>query len=218
MIEVLRSKAPLEYLSTIKRMEMYVDQMIHQKAAEAIWLLEHQDVLTAGASAKEADLLDKNSFPVIRTGRGGQYTYHGPGQRIIYVMLRLADNEKDLKKYVFNLEQVIINVLQKIGLNGTRKENKVGIWIDDSVLGVESKIAAIGIRVRKWVTYHGIAINIKPNLEGFRCIVPCGIKGYGVTSLETEGFLPSLEEFDALFIQEFTKVFCTRCSEDIRIL
>lgn len=218
MISVFRSKVPLEYQATISRMEAYVDQMIRGEAEDAIWLLEHQDVVTAGASAKAEDLLNKNAFPVVKTGRGGQYTYHGPGQRIIYVMLKLQDNERDLKKFVFKLEQVIINVLQKIGINGTRKENKVGIWIDSSKLNVESKVAALGIRVRKWVTYHGVSFNINSSLEGFRCIVPCGINGFGTTSLEKEGFFLSFEEFDALFINEFEKVFCKRCGEKMGIL
>lgn len=218
MILLFKGTKPLEYEETVNRMEFYVDQIIRGEAEEAIWFLEHQDIITAGSSSKDEDLLDGVAFPVVKTGRGGQYTYHGPGQRIVYLMMKLQEGEKDLKNYVCNLEQVIINVMQKIGIKGARKKNRVGIWIEGSALGVESKIASLGIRVRKWVTYHGLSFNINPNLESFRCIVPCGIKGFGITSLEKEGGGISQEEFDTLFVTEFEKVFSRRCGEDVRIL
>lgn len=151
-------------------------------AAEMIWLLEHPPLYTAGTSAKAVDLLD-NRFPVYEAGRGGQYTYHGPGQRVAYVMLDLKKRQQvtDIKKYVWQLEEWIIRALASFGVAGERRAGRVGIWVTDGLK--ESKVAAVGVRIRHWVTYHGIAINVDPDLSHYAGIVPCGISEHGVTSL-----------------------------------
>jgi lipoyl(octanoyl) transferase len=195
------------YEEAVKAMEERVAQIAAGDAPELVWLVEHPPLYTAGTSAKEADLLEANKFPVYETGRGGEYTYHGPGQRIAYVMLDLKKREQqDIKLYVRNLEQWIINTLAVLHINGERREGRVGIWVDDGY-GNEKKIAAIGIRVRKWVTYHGIAININPNLSHFSGIVPCGIAEYGVTSLQDLGCPAPMACVDEVLKQEFWRVF-----------
>lgn len=180
------SEEPVDYPEAVEFMEKRVAAIRDGTADELVWLLEHPSIYTAGTSAKAEDLLNPK-FPVFETGRGGQYTYHGPGQLIAYVMLDLKkrSQEPDLKKYICNLEQWIINTLEALDIRGERREGRVGIWVDTD--GREEKIAAIGVRVRHWVTYHGISINIDPNLSHFEGIVPCGIQGHGVTSLKALG-------------------------------
>jgi lipoyl(octanoyl) transferase len=195
------------YDEAIRAMEERVAAIVAGDKPELVWLVEHPPLYTAGTSAKVADLLDTKRFPVYNTGRGGEYTYHGPGQRIAYVMLDLKKrNAQDIKLYVANLEQWIINTLAVLGLQGERRTGRVGIWIDDGY-GNEKKIAAIGIRVRKWVTYHGIAININPDLSHFAGIVPCGIAEYGVTSLQNLGSPAPMNCVDEILKQEFGKIF-----------
>ena len=165
-------------------MENHVDSMRHGQAEEEVWLLEHPPVYTAGTSAKAADLLNPQ-FPVIETGRGGEYTYHGPGQLVAYVMLDLRQRQKepDVKHYVWSLEEWIIRSLADLGVTGERRKGRVGIWVMMPD-GSEAKIAAIGVRIRHWITFHGMSININPDLSHFDGIVPCGIANHGVTSLE----------------------------------
>ena len=180
------TKDLVQYSKALEIMEERVAQIIKDQAHEMAWLLEHPSLYTAGTSATKEDLLQDNILPVFQTGRGGKYTYHGPKQRIMYLMLDLKRRAQpahpDLKKYVYNLEQLIIDTLKNFDIEGERKQNRIGIWVTDKN-GIEAKIAAIGIRIKKWVTYHGIAINVDPALEHFNGIVPCGIKEYGITSM-----------------------------------
>ncbi len=186
----------VDYETAISEMEMRVDGIRAGMAEEAVWLLEHPPLYTAGTSAKAEDLLNPR-FPVYQTGRGGQYTYHGPGQRVAYVMIDLKKRqaEPDIKKYVWQLEEWIILTLADFGVKGERRAGRVGIWVTHK--NTENKIAAIGVRVRHWVTYHGISININPNLDHFNGIIPCGIKEFGVTSFEKLCLNHSLKEIDS---------------------
>jgi lipoyl(octanoyl) transferase len=177
------SKEPVPYDQALESMKAHVDKMIKGEAPETIWLLEHPPVYTAGTSAQEQDLLDTERFDVYKVGRGGEYTYHGPGQRIAYIMLDLKKRKlQDLHAYIHLLEECIIQTLAHFNITGERRKGRIGIWVCDD--NNEDKIAAIGVRVRKWVTFHGVAINVNPDLSHFEGIVPCGIKEYGVTSLE----------------------------------
>lgn len=196
----------IDYETAVSNMEKRVEGIRAGTAEEAVWLLEHPPLYTAGTSAKAEDLVNAR-FPVYQTGRGGQYTYHGPGQRVAYVMLDLKKRqvEPDIKKYVWQLEEWIIQTLAELGVQGERREGRVGIWVvhDDT----ESKIAAIGVRVRHWVTYHGISININPDLSHFNGIIPCGITDFGVTSLEKLRLNHSMGEVDSGLEQHFRGVF-----------
>lgn len=164
-------------------------------AAELVWLLEHPPLVTAGTSAVAAELLEPARFPVHRAGRGGKFTYHGPGQRTAYAVLDLSRRRRDLRWYVQNLEEWLIRTLAAFGVQGERRDRRIGIWV---VMpdGRECKIGAIGVRVRRWVAYHGIALNVAPNLEHFSAIVPCGISEHGVTSLADLGIAATLAEVD----------------------
>lgn len=193
---------PVEYDQAVEKMEERVAAIRAGTAPELIWLLEHPPLYTAGTSAKAADLLHPR-FPVHESGRGGEYTYHGPGQRVVYVMLDLKkrQQEPDIKQYVFNLEQLIINSLQAFDIQGKRIPGRVGIWVGDK------KIAALGVRVRHWVTYHGISINVSPDLAHFDGIVPCGIADAGVTSFADLEQEISMNELDAVLQREFSHIF-----------
>jgi lipoyl(octanoyl) transferase len=189
-------------------MEVRVEAIRHGAADELVWLVEHPPLYTAGTSAKPNDLLDADRFPVHETGRGGQYTYHGPGQRVAYAMIDLRERGQDLRAYVRGLEAWVIETLSTFGINGERRDGRVGIWVAHSD-GREDKIAAIGVRVRHWVTYHGISINVSPDLNHFSGIVPCGIgeEHLGVTSLADLGIDASMEDVDSALKACFTKVF-----------
>ncbi|MFV9876094.1 MAG: lipoyl(octanoyl) transferase LipB [Rickettsiales endosymbiont of Dermacentor nuttalli] len=204
------SSKPILYEQALHKMEVRVKEIQDGIAQEMVWLLEHYPVYTAGTSANHNDLLNPHILPVMNTGRGGQYTYHGPGQRIAYVMLNLKkrakDKAPDLKEYIKNLEQWLINSLQHLGIKGERRSNRVGIWVKNHA-GQEEKIAAIGVRVSKWVTYHGIALNINPEMSYFNSIVPCGIKDYGVTSMKELGLNYELSQIDQILQNEFSKIF-----------
>ncbi len=201
-MQIIRSNELVDYPSALSFMENRVDAIIEGTAENTLWLLEHPPLYTSGTSAKISDLLQPE-FPVYKAGRGGEYTYHGPGQRVVYVMRRLEKH--DLRAYVRDLEQWIINTLAHFGIMGERREGRIGIWV--AANGSEAKIAALGIRVRKWVAYHGIAINVKPDLRHFGGIVPCGISEFGVTSFEKLGVKVSLNEVDEVLIEEFIKLF-----------
>jgi lipoyl(octanoyl) transferase len=174
------------------------------EAHEQVWLLEHPPIYTAGTSAREADLL-KARFPVHRTGRGGQFTYHGPGQRVGYVMLDLHRRGQDVRAYVSDLEQWLIETLAQFGVQGERREGRVGIWVARGAH--EDKIAALGVRVRRWVTFHGVALNVAPDLSHYDGIVPCGISGHGVTSLADLGVPVSMADVDLAMRESFVKIF-----------
>lgn len=195
------------YLQTLSRMEEKVEQVINKLSDEIIYLVEHEDVYTAGTNYKTDELLGLNNIPVVYTGRGGKFTYHGKGQRVIYPILDLSreGRKKDLKLYVRNLEQWIINSLAHFGIVGYTAPSRIGIWVRDN--NQEFKVAAIGVRVRKWVTYHGIAVNIATDLNKYKGIIPCGLPDFPVTSLLELGVDISLAEFDHVLKQEFNRVF-----------
>jgi lipoyl(octanoyl) transferase len=196
------------YQQAVAAMEQRVADIREGRAGELIWLVEHPPLYTAGTSANQQDLLDATRFPVHTTGRGGQYTYHGPGQRVVYVMLDLKKRDPDIRKFVCNLENWIIATLAAFNVKGERREGRVGVWVNREG-GREDKIAALGVRVRKWVTYHGIAINVDPDLSHYTGIVPCGISQYGVTSLVDLGLPVTMADVDTVLRQTFEKVFAT---------
>src|SRR5690242_2638784 len=194
----------LPYPEAVAFMEERAEAIAAGRADELVWLVEHPPIYTAGTSAKDADLLDPR-FPVFKTGRGGQFTYHGPGQRVGYVMLDLKRRKPDVRKYVHDLEEWLIRTLARFNVKGERREGRVGIWV---VRGNrEDKIAALGVRVRRWVTFHGVSFNIDPDLDHFGGIVPCGIKQYGVTSLHDLGILVSMADVDVAMKAAFEEVF-----------
>ncbi|AIL65265.1 Octanoyltransferase [Rickettsiales bacterium Ac37b] len=210
VIEWNISPEPLLYEEALQVMEHRVRDIQADIAPEMVWLLEHCPVYTAGTSANQNELLNTNVLPVINTGRGGKYTYHGPGQRIAYVMINLKKRAKDkipdLKEYIKNLEQWLINSLLCFGINGERRPSRIGIWVQTQA-GKEEKIAAIGVRVSKWITYHGIALNVNPEMSYFNSIIPCGIKEYGVTSMQELGYNGELYIIDQVLKREFHKIF-----------
>jgi len=177
---------------------------------ELVWLVEHPPIYTAGTSAKDADLLDAR-FPVFKTGRGGQFTYHGPGQRVGYVMLDLKHRGSDVRAFVHNLEEWLIRTLAAFNVKGERRDGRVGIWVargpTSKKEGREDKIAAIGVRVRRWVTFHGVSLNVDPDLTHFSGIVPCGISEHGVTSLHDLGIIVSTADVDVAMRHAFDEVF-----------
>ena len=181
-----------------------VDAIRAGTAGELVWLVEHPPIYTAGTSAKDADLLDAR-FPVFKTGRGGQYTYHGPGQRVGYVMMDLHRRGGDVRAFVHDLEEWLIRTLAAFNIRGERREGRVGIWVARGKR--EDKIAAIGVRVRHWVTFHGVSLNVDPDLTHFDGIVPCGISEHGVTSLHDLGVLVSMADVDVAMRQAFDDVF-----------
>jgi lipoyl(octanoyl) transferase len=200
--------APVPYEAAVRRMEERVAAIRAGTAPELVWLLEHPPLYTAGTSARAQDLVAPDLFPVFQTGRGGQFTYHGPGQRVGYVMLDLQRRGLDLRSYVRALEDWLIRSIAAFNLTGERRPGRVGIWIAERG-GAESKIAAIGVRIRHWVSYHGVSLNLDPDLSHYRGIVPCGISEHGVTSLAAQGIVASLPELDIVLKAAFTEVFGT---------
>jgi lipoyl(octanoyl) transferase len=195
------------YPEALRSMEERVAAIAQGRAPELVWLLEHPPLYTAGTSARPGDLIDPHRFPVFEAGRGGQYTYHGPGQRVGYVMLDLNLRARtDLRRYVRDLEEWLVRTLARFEVRGERRPGRVGIWVAGSG-GTEEKIAAIGVRVRRWVTYHGVSINRDPDLSHFEGIVPCGIADRGVTSLAKLGLAVSPEDLDRVLVEEFAAVF-----------
>lgn len=192
------------YPDAVARMETEV-AAIAEGADELIWLVEHPPIYTAGTSAKRTDLTDANRFPVFDSGRGGQYTYHGPGQRVCYVMMDLKKRGNDVRGFVAGLEDVIIRTLMEFGVVGERREDRVGVWVRRGAR--EDKIAALGIRVRRGITFHGLSININPDLSHFGGIVPCGVSEHGVTSLAELGAIASLNDVDLALQSSFETVF-----------
>ncbi len=204
-IEWLVSESAVSYPAAIDFMERRVAAIRAGTAAEALWLLEHPPLYTSGTSALPSDLLDAHRFPIFPTGRGGRYTYHGPGQRVVYVMLDLKARGGDVRAFVRALEGWIIATLALFGVAGERRDGRVGIWVETPA--GEAKIAALGVRVRRWVSYHGIAINVNPDLSHFNGIVPCGLAGYGVTSLHAQGLTTRLDDLDHALKQTFLRAF-----------
>lgn len=203
-----------DYAGAVGFMETEAAAIAEGRADELVWLVEHPPVYTAGTSATDAGIVNRNRFPVFQTGRGGEYTYHGPGQRVVYVLLDLKRRQQDVRAYVASLEALIISTLAEMNVSGERREDRVGVWVrrperprapDGSI--AEDKIAALGIRLRRWVSFHGLAINVSPELEHFSGIVPCGIADHGVTSLEDLGLLVTMPEVDSLLRGAFERIF-----------
>ncbi len=209
-VEWLISDAPVPYPEAVAAMEARAADIAARRAPELVWLLEHPPLYTSGTSGKAADLLDPR-FPMFASGRGGQITYHGPGQRVAYAMLDLKRRRPDVRAYVAGLEEWIIRTLAAFNVRGERREDRVGVWVSrpDKGAGFEDKIAAIGVRLRRWVSFHGISINVEPDLRHFDAIVPCGVADprYGVTSLVDLGHPVSMADVDIALRQAFQQVF-----------
>ena len=197
------------YDEAVAEMEARVAAIAEGRAPERVWLVEHPPLYTAGTSAQDRDLVEPDRFPVFRSGRGGQFTYHGPGQRVAYVMLDLQRRRPDLRAYVAALEAWLIATLAAFNVRGERREDRVGVWVrrPDKGAEAEDKIAAIGIRVRRWVSFHGVSLNVEPDLSHFSGIVPCGVRGHGVTSLVDLGIPVTMPEVDAVMRGAFERVF-----------
>lgn len=208
-VEWAVSTGYVDYEPAVAAMEARVAAIAAGEAEEVVWLLEHPPLYTAGVSAKDDDLLAPDRFPVHRTGRGGQFTYHGPGQRVAYVMLDLNKRGKDVRAFVHGLEDWIIGALDQFGVEAGMREGRVGVWVERKGAGWsrEDKIAAIGVKVRKWVSFHGISLNVEPDLDHFGGIVPCGITEHGVTSLVDLGVLATMDEADGALKASFQRVF-----------
>lgn len=197
------------YEDAVAEMESRVALIADGLAPERVWLVEHPPLYTAGTSAQDEDLVAPGRFPVHRSGRGGQYTYHGPGQRVAYVMLDLKRRDPDLRRFVAALEAWLISTLAAMNIRGERREDRVGVWVrrPEKRDGAEDKIAAIGIRVRRWVSFHGVSLNVEPDLGHFDGIVPCGVSDQGVTSLVDLGLPITMPEVDAVMRQQFERIF-----------
>jgi lipoyl(octanoyl) transferase len=198
------SDAPVGYPEALAAMEARVAAIAEGTALEQVWLLEHPPIYTAGTSARDEDLLEA-LFPVYRTGRGGQFTYHGPGQRVAYAMLDLKRRKPDVRAYVRDLEEWLIQALAELGVKGERREGRVGIWVQRGMR--EDKIAALGVRIKRWVSFHGVALNVDPDLSHFTGIVPCGVTQHGVTSLADLGIVASMADVDVALKRSFGKIF-----------
>ncbi|MGE4061522.1 MAG: lipoyl(octanoyl) transferase LipB [Sphingomonadales bacterium] len=193
------------YPEAVAAMEARVAAIRAGQAPEQVWLLEHPPLYTAGTSARPADLVDPSRLPVFRSGRGGQFTYHGPGQRIGYVLLDLRRRGSDIRSYVHDLEEWLIRTLARFNVKGERRDGRVGVWVVDGRR--EDKIAALGVRVRHWVSFHGVSLNVDPELGNYAGIVPCGISQHGVTSLARLGIVLSMPEIDMVLRETFAEVF-----------
>ncbi len=205
------STAPVAYPEAVAEMEAHLKAMRAGEREEMLWFLEHPPLYTAGTGAQESDLLSPEKFPVFKSGRGGQFTYHGPGQRVVYVMLDLNQRGRDVRRFVTHLQNWIINALNECGLQARADSTHIGVWVDRPELGENraDKIAAIGIRLRKWMSFHGISINVTPDLSHFNGIVPCGIADQNVTSLQALGLNISMAELDEALIKTFQTSFKT---------
>ena len=208
-VEWAVSARPVGYPEAVAAMEARAAAIADGQATELVWLLEHPPLYTAGVSARDVDLLEPGRFPVHRTGRGGQYTYHGPGHRVAYVMLALNPRGRDVRAFVRGLEQWIIGALGEFGVPADVREGRVGVWVERKGAGWsrEDKIAAIGVKVRRWVSFHGISLNVEPDLSHFGGIVPCGIQEHGVTSLVDLGVPATMDEADEALRASFRRVF-----------
>src|SRR5215208_477750 len=208
-VEWVVAKDPVPYEEAVAAMEAQVAAIAERAAPERVWLVEHPPLYTAGTSARDEDLVEPDRFPVFRSGRGGQFTYHGPGQRVAYVMLDLQRRGPDVRRYVAALEAWLIATLAAFNVRGERREDRVGVWVrrPDQGRDAEDKIAAIGIRVRRWVTFHGVSLNVEPDLSHFSGIVPCGVRDKGVTSLVELGIPVTMPEVDGAMRGAFERVF-----------
>ncbi|MCL7406374.1 lipoyl(octanoyl) transferase LipB [Marivivens sp.] len=219
MVEWITSTGLTDYNEAVAFMEARAEAIHAGEAEEAIWLVEHPPLYTAGTSAKPTDLLEPDRFPVYESKRGGQYTYHGPGQRVAYVMLNVGERGRDVRCFVRDMEQWIIAALAEFNVHGEIRDGRVGVWVprpekpllpDGSAR--EDKIAALGIRLKKWVSFHGLSINVEPDLSHFGGIVPCGITQHGVTSLVDLGLPVTMEDVDVALMSTFDRVVTPRCA------
>jgi lipoyl(octanoyl) transferase len=201
-VEWLISATPVPYPEALEAMDSRVEAISKGDASECVWLLEHSPIYTAGTSADPRELLSPTRFPVFQTGRGGRFTYHGPGQRVAYVMLDLSRRGRDVRAFVTSLEDWLIATLVRLGVKGERSPSQVGIFVDGA------KIASIGIRLRHWISFHGVSLNVDPDLEHFTGIVPCGLKDTAVTSLAALGVQADMSEVDRALRSTFETVFC----------
>jgi lipoyl(octanoyl) transferase len=208
-IEFRVSAGPVDYETAVAEMEARVAAIHDGTAPELLWFLEHPPLYTAGTSAQASDLLQPDRFPVFKSGRGGQYTYHGPGQRVAYVLMDLRHYGQDVRAYVQTLEAWMIAALGRFGVTGETRCDRIGIWVPraGAIGAQEDKIAAVGVRVRRWVTFHGVAVNVDPDLSHFTGIVPCGVAQHGVTSLAALGKTSSMADVDEALRDEFEKAF-----------
>ncbi|MCP5367338.1 MAG: lipoyl(octanoyl) transferase LipB [Hyphomicrobiales bacterium] len=204
VVEWRHDRAPVPYPAAVESMETRIADIHAGRAAQMVWLLEHPPLYTAGTSADPAELLDGGRFPVYPTGRGGRYTYHGPGQRVVYVMLDLRRGPRDVRRFVHGLEEWMILTLAEMGVTGERRTGRIGIWVAGPG-GAEAKVGAIGVRIRKWITFHGMALNVDPDLSHFAGIVPCGIAEHGVTSLRDLGVPATMDQVDAALHATFDR-------------
>ena len=202
-IEVKNTRKPINYAGSMKMLERRVQDVLFGKKEELLWILEHKTVYTAGTSAKEKDLIDKN-LPIFKTKRGGKYTVHSPGQKVIYFVLNLNKRKKDIRKLINNIENCIMEILQEFKIKSYPDRNNIGIWVKKG--NNSMKIAAIGIRVKKWIAYHGFALNVSNDLTKFKKIVPCGIKDKGITSLKNMG-IKNYENIDEVITRKFLNTF-----------
>ena len=204
------SRAPVAYPDAVAAMEARAAAIAEGAAGELVWLLEHPPLYTAGVSAKPGDLIDPDRFPVFASGRGGQFTYHGPGQRVAYVMLDLTRRQRDVRAFVAALEDWVIGALEAFNVTGEIRDGRVGVWVERRSPGVaprEDKIAAIGVKLRRWVSFHGVSLNVEPDLSHFGGIVPCGVTDHGVTSLVDLGLPVTMDEADTALKASFRRVF-----------
>lgn len=204
-IEYFLDKKTIDYPDSIEFMEKKIEDIHKNNCKEFLWFLEHDNIYTAGTSAKQKDLINSNKFKVYKSSRGGQYTYHGPGQRVVYLMLNLRKKGYDIRKFISLIEEWIIKSLKDLDVNAVNDKNHVGIWIKDK--NSLKKISSIGLRVRKGITFHGISINLNPNLENFKGINPCGNDPKDVTSLEEIGLKNKIKKFDQVLLKNFSTVF-----------
>ncbi len=211
-IDWILSHQPISYPEAINAMEERINNIYKGLQNEVVWILEHPSIYTAGTSAKDEELIDKTRFPIFVTGRGGRYTYHGPGQKVFYLMINLNQYKNDVKLYVENLEEWLIKSLYELNVLAVRSEKGIGVWVNKNCIGEkklekQKKIAAIGIRVRKWITFHGVALNIDPCLEHFNGIIPCGINEVGVTSLKELGATTHFPLIESVMRKNFELTF-----------
>lgn len=218
MPEWITSDGLTDYASAVARMEARAEAIAAGQAEELIWLVEHPPLYTAGTSAKPADLVQPDRFPVYPVGRGGQYTYHGPGQRVIYTMLDVKARGGDVRCFVRDLERWVIDTLAEFNVRGEIRDGRVGVWVErpdrpgPDGRPTEDKIAAIGIKLRRWVSFHGISINVEPDLSHFDGIIPCGIREHGVTSLVDLGLPVTMADLDAALMSTFERAFQRSCA------
>ncbi|MDI2090829.1 lipoyl(octanoyl) transferase LipB [Commensalibacter oyaizuii] len=207
-----KSKKIIPYPTAIETMRHYVDRIYHEQQPECLWFLEHPPLYTAGTSAKDHDLINQQHYPTYYTNRGGQWTYHGPGQRIIYFMMDLRQDhhvfpQRDIHAFVNIIEDWIILALKSFDIHAEKRPDRIGLWVVDPITKKEEKIAALGIKLTRWISWHGIALNVYPNLNDYSGIIPCGLTDYGVTSMEKLGIKCSLDDVDQVLLKQWQHLF-----------